>query len=51
MNNYLSLKRRGLTQKKIFIYYPLKRGGAYPQFFGKQGRRKKEEGRSRKAEE
>ncbi|NET42947.1 PEP-CTERM sorting domain-containing protein [Okeania sp. SIO2B3] len=22
---------------KIFLYYPLKRGGTYPQFFGKQG--------------
>ncbi len=21
---------------KIFLYYPLKRGGAYPQFFGKR---------------
>ncbi|NEP84153.1 MAG: hypothetical protein F6K39_42185 [Okeania sp. SIO3B3] len=49
---------------KIFLYYPLKRGGAYPQFFGKnreEGRsegqknlalsdEKKEEGRGKKEE-
>ncbi len=34
IENYLSLKRRGLTNRKIFIYYPLKRGGFKPQYFG-----------------
>ena len=26
------MKRRGLTNRKIFIYYPLKRGGFKPNF-------------------
>ncbi|MDY7006609.1 MAG: hypothetical protein SWX82_22490 [Cyanobacteriota bacterium] len=35
---------------KFFIYYPLKRGGFKPEFFGKKEevRRKKEEGRKNK---
>ncbi|OZH54567.1 hypothetical protein AFK68_10090 [Hydrocoleum sp. CS-953] len=34
IENYLSLKRRGLTNRKIFISYPLKRGGFKPKYFG-----------------
>ena len=34
IENYLSLKRRGLTNRNIFIYYPLKMGAFKPQYFG-----------------
>ena len=33
MDNYLSLKGRGLTNKEKIYFFPLKRGGFKPELF------------------
>ena len=48
MDNYLSLKGRGLAKRKKFIFFPLYPGGFQPElsnYFGKvESRRQKAEG-------